>query len=167
MSTATAELSKVSSTEFKLALSQFASGVAIVTTIDAAGKQRGLTVSSFSSVSLEPPLVQWSLSTSCNAHAVFIAASHFAVSILAEDQAELSTHFSRAVGDRFLGVDFERGLHGLPLITGALAWLVCRSDKTCSGGDHSIFLGCVESCRVFDRKPLLHWRSRYSAISAL
>jgi flavin reductase (DIM6/NTAB) family NADH-FMN oxidoreductase RutF len=167
MSTATVELSKVSGSEFKLALSQFASGVAIISTIDAAGKLCGLTVSSFSSVSLDPPLVQWSLSTSCGAHAVFSAVSHFAVSILAEDQAEISTHFARAVRDRFLGIDFERGLHGLPLIKGALAWLVCRSDKTCSGGDHSIFLWCVESCRVFDRKPLFHWRSRYSALSLL
>lgn len=157
--------SAVTPAQFRRTLGFLPSGITVVTTVDGAGLAHGMTASSFVSLSLEPPLVQWSLARKAWSHPLFSAATHFAVSVLAADQEDVSRRFSSPGVDRFAGTATEAGLHGLPLIAGSLAWLECRTVEQLAGGDHTIFIGEVLRCRTSDKTPLLHWRGRYLPIS--
>ncbi len=149
---------------FRATLSRFASGVTVVTALSPAGVPHGVTASSFTSVSLEPPLVQWSLRNESSSFAIFAKATHYAVSILADDQHAISERFSSPQINRFADLDVELGMHNLPLIAGALAWLECKLTATHLAGDHSILVGRVLRAHFFDRRPLLHWCGRYLPI---
>lgn len=149
-------------------MSQFATGVIVLTV---GGKHiHGMTANSFSSVSIEPPLVQCSVAHSAIMHTVISAAGHFAVSIMAADQRELARYFAdrrRPRGpDQFGAVDWEPGLRtGAPLLTGALAWLECELAESYRGGDHSIFVGAVLSASRGPQRPaLLFFDREYHAI---
>lgn len=131
------------SRSFRSALGQFATGVAVVTTATAEGWV-GLTVNSFASVSLEPPMILWSLRTQSYSHPSFAECEFFAVNVLAESQEDLSRKFAMARPDKFDGVDIEEGVGGIPLLRGASAIFQCRRQANYSGGDHTIFLGQVE-----------------------
>lgn len=147
---------------FRDALGRFATGVTIVTTLDADGQPVGLTANSFNSVSLDPPMVLWSLARrSVNLH-TFLDAGHFAVNVLAADQRDLSDRFARPVDDRFAGVDWEAGTAGVPVLPGAVASFECATDSRIEGGDHVIFLGRVARFRHADREPLIYHAGRYS-----
>lgn len=124
----------------------FATGVAIVTTRTPAGELVGLTVNSFNSVSLEPPLVLWSLSQRSTSAPFFRAATHYAVNVLAADQRELAQRFAAPVGDRWTEVPWRAGATGVPLIDGAVAHFECCNQGRHEEGDHIIFIGRVESC---------------------
>lgn len=139
---------------FRLALSQFATGVTIITTRLDDGSFMGLTASSFNSVSLDPPLVLWSLATRSNSLPVFTDNSHYVINVLAGDQAGLADRFARRVDNRFDGVDFELSRTGLPILKGVAAWFECHNRSRYPEGDHIIFVGEVESCAV-DPKPAL------------
>lgn len=154
----------VSSEEFRSALSRFASGVSVVTTKDAAGKLHGITVSAFCSVSLRPPLVLICIENVAGSHYAFIESGVFAVNILAEDQALLSEHFALIHEEKFAGIDFEIGTLGIPLLCGCLATLECRIRNTADGGDHTIFIGEVESAFVTDKRPLVYYRGDYRTL---
>ena len=143
------------------ALGDFVTGVTIVTTVDAAGRLYGLTVNSFNSVSLDPPLILWSQSNTAPSHAVFGTASSFAINILAEDQIELSNRFARSGADKFAAVAFEYGVHGLPLLAGCRAWLECAVSARIPGGDHTIYIGEVKAIRRAERKPLAFGGGQY------
>jgi flavin reductase (DIM6/NTAB) family NADH-FMN oxidoreductase RutF len=145
---------------YRSVMGQFATGVTIVTTMDADGKPHGLTVNSFSSLSLDPPLVLWSLRENSTARAHFRAAGHFAINILASGQETASRVFAGA-GDRFAAVDWEEGLARVPLIRESLAWIECIRHSELQGGDHTIFTGQVLRARAFKRAPLLYWRGAY------
>ena len=145
---------------FKLAMSHFASGVTVVTT-EHEGKQYGMTVASFASLSLHPPLVLVCIEKSVKTHDAIAAARKFGVSILAMDQAEISTHFASRRDDKFAGVDVQRGPHGVPLIAGALTTLECRLHGQVPGGDHSIFIGEVTDVQTREGVPLVYFRSAY------
>lgn len=126
------------------ALGTFPTGVAIITTLDAAGRPVGLTCNSFSSVSLDPPLVSWGLRLSSRSLETFREAGAFAINILAEDQRELSNRFaSSTVADKFEGVAHSRGHRGLPLLDGAVATFECDSHVEHLAGDHALFIGKV------------------------
>jgi len=157
-------LADVSSGSFRDALSRFATGITVITTRTPDGVAVGVTATSFASLSLDPPLVQWSLRTAARLHSVFQSCDRFAISMLAVDQAGISDRFSAGVKDRFAGVDVSQGLGGLPLINGALAWLECRVEGRVPGGDHTIFVGRVQRARTFDKQPLLHWRGGYMGL---
>jgi len=144
-------------------LGTFVTGVTVITTRDADGTPHGLTVNSFSSVSLDPPLVLWSQSSAAPSHAVFRAASHFAVNILAEDQLELSARFARR-GDKFGAGGWRAGLAGTPLLEGCVAWLECRLLETHAGGDHRVFIGHVERLEHTTRRPLVFGGGRYLSV---
>ena len=129
----------------RAALSEFATGVTIVTTTQTDGTPVGLTVNSFNAVSLTPPLVLWSLDKSSRTIGAFTANDCFAVHILAADQEALAMRFASRDQDRFAGLDTTAGMGGVPLITGALACLQCRVHQQVEAGDHIIFIGWVST----------------------
>lgn len=132
--------------EFRASLAMFATGVTIVTARTADGSLVGLTASSFNSVSLEPPLVLWSLSQAASSMAAFSTGSHYAINILAADQKELAERFASKRADRWDGVAFEEGVAGAPLLAGAAASFECFNRSRYQEGDHVIFVGEVEHC---------------------
>lgn len=145
---------------FKLALSHFASGVTIVTT-EHEGRPFGMTVASFASLSLNPKLVLICIETSVKTHEAIVAAGKFGVSILASDQAAISSKFASRSDYKFTGVDIFRGTLDLPMITGALTTIECRLQSQLPGGDHSIFVGEVVDIQTREGDPLLYFRSGY------
>ena len=151
---------------FRDALGRFATGVTIVTTLDGAGRPVGLTANSFNSVSLDPPMVLWSLARRSLNLRVFLEAGHFAVNVLAADQRALSDRFARPAGDRFAGVDWEAGTAGVPVLPGTVASFECATDSSIEGGDHVIFLGRVARFRHADREPLIYHAGRYGTPAA-
>lgn len=149
------------SRELRQVLGSFVTGVTVITTVDADGKLHGLTANSFSSVSLDPPLILWSQSVTAPSHPVFRDAERFAVNILAEDQLEVSNRFARGGGDKFAGIETPRGIGGVPLIPGCAAYLECRRVSSFPGGDHTVFLGQVERIERGARQPLVFGGGRY------
>jgi flavin reductase (DIM6/NTAB) family NADH-FMN oxidoreductase RutF len=135
-----------SSQEFRSALGMFATGVTIVTARTAQGNVVGLTANSFNSVSLDPPLVLWSLSQAAASLAAFRAGSHYAINVLAADQKLLAERFALRGADRWAGVSFTEGMGGAPLLTGAAATFECFNRSRYEEGDHVIFVGEVERC---------------------
>ena len=133
---------------FRRALSQFATGIAVVITRAPDGEAHGLTVNSFTSVSLEPPLVLWSLANRARSMPAFMAASHYIINVLGEQQADLALRFSQKIGNRFESLAFDLSRTGLPILDGAVAWFECRSRSRYEEGDHVILVGQVERCHV-------------------
>lgn len=149
---------------FKLAMSQFASGVTVVTT-ENEGTRYGMTVASFASLSLHPPLVLVCIEKSVKTHEAIATAGKFGVSILAKDQADLSNRFASRRDDKFEGVAIRSGELGVPLLDGAICTLECRLHATLPGGDHSIFVGEVVDAQTTEAAPLLYFRSGYRELS--
>jgi flavin reductase (DIM6/NTAB) family NADH-FMN oxidoreductase RutF len=149
---------------FKLAMSQFASGVTVVTT-ENEGTRYGMTVASFASLSLHPPLVLVCIEKSVKTHEAIASAGKFGVSILAKDQADLSNRFASRRDDKFEGVGIRTGELGVPLLDGAICTLECRLHTTLPGGDHSIFVGEVVDAQTIETAPLLYFRSGYRELS--
>jgi flavin reductase (DIM6/NTAB) family NADH-FMN oxidoreductase RutF len=146
---------------FKLGLSHFASGVTLVTT-EYEGERFGMTVASFCSLSLHPPLVLVCLEKSARTHEAVTASGVFGVSILARDQEALSGRFaSRKIDDKFSGVPTRRGELGVPLIEGAICTLECRVHDLVKQGDHTIVVGEVIDVQAAEGSPLLYFRSGY------
>lgn len=148
--------------QFRAALGAFTTGVTIVTTQDAEGRDVGLTANSFNSVSLTPPMVLWSLAKSSNSLGAFVDAAHFAVHILAADQEPLSTRFATRGIEKFAGLDLARGHGGIPLLDGCAARFECRTAFRYEGGDHEIFVGEVITFEHFDRAPLVFHGGNYA-----
>ncbi len=148
--------------EFRKALGTFATGVTIITTRAPDGMPMGLTANSFNSVSLNPPLVLWSLANTSMSLAAFRAAPHWAVHVLATDQEELSARFARRGEAKFAGLDLEEGVGGVPLLQGCSARFQCRTAFQYEGGDHVIFLGEVLAFDRRDAAPLVFHGGRYA-----
>jgi flavin reductase (DIM6/NTAB) family NADH-FMN oxidoreductase RutF len=152
---------------FRQALGCFATGVTLVTTIDREGQPIAVTVNSFSSVSLEPPLVLFSLARTATRFADFEAAGRFAINVLTAEQRQLSDRFARSGQDLLDGVPHRLGAHGCPLIEGALATFECRTEARHDGGDHDIFVGAVDAITNAEAdEPLLYYCGRYRAVAA-
>ena len=149
---------------FRRSLAEFATGVTVITT--SVGDERfGLTSNSFASVSLDPPLVLWSIRRESKSFAAFAACSHFAVNVLADDQIALSQHFARSGPDKFRDVDCGAGEGGAPLFAGVAASFECVASQTYDGGDHLVLVGEVQRYSRYDRRPLLFVKGGY-AVSA-
>ncbi len=150
--------------EFRAALGMFATGVTIVTARAANGKLVGLTANSFNSVSLNPPLVLWSLARAAASMAAFSTGSHYAINVLAADQQALALRFASKDVDRWADVAWTEGVAGAPLLEGAAASFECFNRSRYEEGDHVIFVGEVERCshRV-DASPLLFHGGRFYA----
>ncbi len=152
---------------FRQALGCFATGVTLVTTIDREGRPIAVTVNSFSSVSLEPPLVLFSLARTAARFADFETAGRFAINVLAAEQRQLSDRCARSGQDLLGGVPHRLGAHGCPLIEGALATFECRTEARHDGGDHDIFVGAVDAITNAEAdEPLLYYCGRYLAVAA-
>jgi flavin reductase (DIM6/NTAB) family NADH-FMN oxidoreductase RutF len=148
--------------DFRAALAMFATGVTIVTARTASGAPVGLTANSFNSVSIEPPLILWSLSRQAGSMPAFARGSHYAINILAADQHALAVRFASKDVDRFEGVAFRPGSSGVPLLDGAAAVFECFNRSRYQEGDHVIFVGEVESCACREGvHPLLFHGGRY------
>ncbi len=161
---AQSRMAPVSSEEFRRACGRFATGVAIASVRDAEGTPRGLTVSSFTSVSLEPPLV-----LICLGHAVtniedFREARYFGISILGESERETANRFAQKGQDRFEGVEWRPGETGVPLLANALAAIECAAYRRIPCGDHDIFVGEVVRTCVRDGGPLIYFASHYRKV---
>jgi flavin reductase (DIM6/NTAB) family NADH-FMN oxidoreductase RutF len=151
-----------SAREFRAALGMFATGVTIVTARDPEGRFVGLTANSFASVSLDPPLVLWSLARGAASMPAFARGSHHAINILAADQRALAERFAAKSADRFAGIAWREGAGGAPLLEGAAAVFECFNRSQYEEGDHVIFVGEVERCeRHAGASPLIFHGGRY------
>jgi flavin reductase (DIM6/NTAB) family NADH-FMN oxidoreductase RutF len=148
--------------EFRSALGMFATGVTIVTTRGEDGQPVGLTANSFNSVSLEPPLVLWSLSQAAASLPAFRDGSHYAIHVLAADQRALAERFAAKGADRWSGLEVQDGVGGAPVIAGAAATFECFNRSRYDEGDHVIFVGEVERCVWREgASPLLYHGGRF------
>ncbi|QIM50405.1 flavin reductase family protein [Pusillimonas sp. DMV24BSW_D] len=147
--------------KLRSALAQFATGVAVITTVTSDNANVGLTVNSFSSVSLSPPLVLWSLAKKSQNLKLFEERHAFAVNVLTTAQVEVSNRFARAVDDRFRDIDWKPGIDAVPLISGCVATFECRTRHIIDAGDHKIFIGEVVRFNSDSAEPLLFLNSRY------
>ena len=153
-----------SEAEFRQALGQFATGVTVVTGRDDAGRPVGLTVSSFNSVSLQPPLVLWSLKGSSPALPAFTAGRPYAIHVLSAGQLALAERFAGPREQRWLGLSHGWSAAGVPLLEGCLARFECRAHSAHAEGDHVILVARVERCEKADAlQPLLYHRGRLLA----
>lgn len=150
--------------QFRQALGQFPTGVAVITTCEPNGRKVGLTINSFSSVSLSPKLISWSLDRNSSSFQPFTGATHFAVHILAADQVDLANRFCTRGIDRFADVKIREGCGGLPLLDGCSALFECRTVHQYDGGDHIIFIGEVLNYTHADRTPLAFYGGKYSVV---
>ena len=150
---------------FRQALSQFATGVTIVTAALPDGRLAGVTINSFNSVSLDPPLVLWSLAHAASCMADFDRARGYVINVLADDQAALAQRFARPGEDRFEQVAFTRSASGQPVLDGAVASFECRPRSRYPEGDHVIFVGAVERCQFQPHRSLGFHRGRFIALS--
>jgi flavin reductase (DIM6/NTAB) family NADH-FMN oxidoreductase RutF len=158
---AASPLAAFSEREFRDAMAQFATGVAVICAPGPPNRFVGFTANSFNSLSLEPPLVIWSLNRGATSLAAFENADHYAINVLAHDQVELARRFSRPHTDRFEGVEFRLGDAGAPLIAGCVAWFECRHHARHRAGDHVLFIGEVVTCGRRNDAGLLFHHHRF------
>ncbi|ROL68794.1 flavin oxidoreductase [Pseudomonas chlororaphis] len=149
---------------FRRALGNFATGVTVVTAATSSGRKVGVTANSFNSVSLDPPLILWSIDKRSSSHEVFEEASHFAVNVLAADQIDLSNNFARPKDDRFAGIEYDPGEGGSPVFADCSARFHCEKFQQVDGGDHWIMIGKVVAFDDFGRSPLLYHQGAYSMV---
>lgn len=157
------ELKSVDVRGLRTALGQFATGVTAIVTRDHAGALVGLTANSFASVSLDPPLVLWSLRKAARCYEAFRSCGFFIINVLASDQIDIARKFSAPTADRFVGVSWKPSpAAALPVIDGVAAWFDCKTLNTFDAGDHTIFVG--EVCRFShaERTPLLFHGGTYA-----
>ncbi len=149
------------STAYRRALGCFATGVAVVTARDANGEKIGITVNSFNSVSLNPPLVLWSIGEESLSYTAFVEADYFAVNVLATHQRDVCKRFASSGGDKFLDLHCEEGIEGVPLLPEFSAVFECKTEHRYDGGDHKIIVGRVQ--RFEDRRtdPLIFYRGHF------
>jgi flavin reductase (DIM6/NTAB) family NADH-FMN oxidoreductase RutF len=152
---------KFDAQSFRRVLGQFATGITVVAAADQAGRNYGITANSFSSVSLDPPLVLVCIGRNLDFYPVITTASHFSVNILAADQEELSRRFATKSPDKFAGLSYRSGRFGAPLLADTLGYLECSRYELLPGGDHIIVLGKVEHLEYQGGEPLLYFGSRY------
>src|SRR5437016_2252280 len=161
MSTDRAPRPAITERQFRDALAQFATGVTVITAAMRKDAYIGFTANSFNSVSLDPPLIIWSLARRSRSLAIFEGAAQYAVNVLAHDQVELARRFSHPHTDRFAGVAFRLGQADAPLIEGCAAWLGCRHHALHPAGDHMLFIGEVVAAAHRRLSPLVWHGSRY------
>jgi flavin reductase (DIM6/NTAB) family NADH-FMN oxidoreductase RutF len=158
------DASRLTSDQFRQAAGRFATGITVATAVDGNGQPHGLTVNSFTSVSLEPPLVLICLGHHTAAVQCFRSTKHFGINILADDQRWLSEHFARKGYDRFETIEWHRGETGVPLLPGVVAVMECDTYRCVEMGDHDIFVGRVARVEICDRAPLLYFASGYRRV---
>ncbi|MEM9402871.1 MAG: flavin reductase family protein [Pseudomonadota bacterium] len=143
-------------------LGKFATGITVVTCCAADGRPCGFTANSFSSVSLEPPLVLWNIAKSSNSLQAYLEASHFAIHVLSDQQEALSQHFAKTDHKSFDGIDYHLSKDRVPILPGGLARLDCRTERLIDAGDHHIIIGEVLHHEAQDGTPLMYFDGQYA-----
>ncbi len=156
-----ADRTEIDLDEFRRVLGHFATGVAVVTTLDVRGKKVGMTISSFNSVSLDPPLVLWSIADDSLSYDEFTEAEYFAVHVLAMHQKDLVTRFAQSGDDKFDTFDCGEGIHGVPILPDFAACFECSTEHLYPGGDHKVIVGRVHRFEERDTDPLIIYRGRF------
>lgn len=160
----TVDIDRVS---FRRTLSQFATGVAVVTARNADGGPIGMTMTSFNSLSLDPPLILFSVDRRALSLSAMLAAEGYAVNVLARQQEHLSNQFAKSLGDKWSNVDYESGHTQAPLLSGVLAHFECDPYARHDGGDHVLFIGRVVRFKALgDGDPLVFFRGKYHSLSS-
>jgi flavin reductase (DIM6/NTAB) family NADH-FMN oxidoreductase RutF len=147
--------------EIRNVMGHFATGVTVITTSDITGTPFGLTVNSFTSLSLNPPLVVVCVDKTVDCYSCFDESKVFAVNILSEDQEELSRRFATKGIEKFAGIQWRMGEHGLPLLDGVIGTIECKVTRSYEGGDHTLFLGEILSATAKGDRPLLFFKGKY------
>ena len=155
-------MSVIDTNFLRKSLGKFSTGVTIVTSIDSEGVPVGMTVNSFSSVSLDPALVLWCIDKKQPSYDTFMDAKGYAVNILSKDQSDLCYKFSSQSYDKFENVNWKKSKNGFPLIENSLAWFDCKKWNYYCGGDHQILVGEVTSFNSSELKPLTFWNGQIS-----
>ncbi|MDJ0814286.1 MAG: flavin reductase family protein [Woeseiaceae bacterium] len=146
--------------ELRRSLGRFATGVTVVTCLGDKGPC-GITANSFSSVSLQPPLILWNIAKVSHSLQAYLAAEHFAINVLSAEQQQISHHFAQSDHTVFNGIDYESSRHGVPVLPGTIACFECRTHEIHECGDHYIIIGEVERFDSSDGDPLLFFRGDY------
>jgi flavin reductase (DIM6/NTAB) family NADH-FMN oxidoreductase RutF len=153
--------------ELRRALGHFVTGVTVVTTRCAAGTLQGITANSFSSVSLDPPLVLISIARSLRSFHHFKHCNTFAIHLLSDEQRDISRRFAAQGAQKWEGIEVQEGMDGVPLLPSRLGLFECTLHATYDGGDHEILLGRVVRCEVdADVPPLVYFKGAYRSIAA-
>lgn len=150
--------------DLRLSLGRFATGVTVVTCLGSEGPC-GITANSFSSVSLEPPLVLWNIAKVCHSLQAYLDAEHFAINVLGAEQRHLSHHFAQSDHTVFNGIEYSSSDHGVPILPGTIACFECRTFDVRDCGDHYIIVGKIERFRSNDGEPLLFYGGEYRRCS--
>ena len=146
---------------FRQCLGKFATGITVITCCDAEGNPCGITANSFSSVSLDPPLILWNIAKVSNSLDAYLDAAHFAINVLSSEQREVSNHFAQSDHTLFDNVDFELSDRNVPLLPGTIATFECRTHQIHDCGDHYIIIGEVEDFSANEQEPLLFFGGDY------
>lgn len=154
------------SAELRAVLGRFPTGVTVITTVDADGAPVGCTVSAFSSLSLDPPLVLFCIGRDRHSHRHIVHGAGFAVNILRHDQATTALTFARFDPDRFERVPYQAGRHGIPLLSDCVAQIECDTERIEDGGDHSIVIGRVTALHVSSGEPLIYSQGSFLDLSS-
>lgn len=152
---------KFDSAEYRRALGCFATGVAVITALDKNGVAAGMTVNSFNSVSLDPPLVLWSVALDAGGHETFVNADHFAVNVLSVNQRDICERFAKSGTDKFAGLAYSERVAGVPVLPEYSAVFVCQTENVFEGGDHKIILGRVLEFEDRKTDPLIFYRGHF------
>jgi flavin reductase (DIM6/NTAB) family NADH-FMN oxidoreductase RutF len=151
---------------FRQALGQFPTGVCVVTAL-VGGEQLGMTISSFNSLSLDPPLVLFSIDRRAASLALWETAEAYAINVLAENQKDISNRFAKSLSNKWQGTSYARASSGAPVLPGAAAVFECIAWARHNGGDHTLFIGEVRHFRTSDRKPLVFSKGRYAELKSM
>ena len=154
----------IDSDTFRAALGRFASGITVLTARDDSGRDHGMTVSAFCSVSLEPSYVLVCIGHDASMHELMTRAEHVGINVLSNEQEALSRRFADPESDRFDGVGYARGEHGVALLDDALVHLECDVIARHEAGDHTVVFCAVERATAFDGRPLLYYRGGYAQL---
>jgi len=149
---------------FRRCLGKFSTGVTVVTCVDAKGNPCGITANSFSSVSLEPPLVLWNIAKVSNSLDAYLEAEYFAINVLADTQLDVSSHFAKSDHTLFDNIQHDMSAFGVPLLPDTIAQFDCQTYAIHDCGDHHIIVGEVLDFRSADVAPLLFFSGQYSEI---
>jgi flavin reductase (DIM6/NTAB) family NADH-FMN oxidoreductase RutF len=152
--------------ELRRALGQFATGVTVIATRSTGGSLVGVTANSFSALSLEPPLVVWSLRLNSSSLEAFVGSGRFVVSVLSESQVALSRNFAAQSTDKFNGIPCALNEHEMPLLHGACAWFECKTVSTQTAGDHCLFIAEVERFSSSEGAPLVFHSGHYASLGS-
>ena len=152
--------------ELRRAFGRFATGIAIITTLDDQGRPYGLTINSFVSVSMEPPMISWNVIRGSTAHQTIRRTGRFVVNVLAKNQRELAQKMTGPIEHRFVSVPYHSSTSGLPVLHDTLATFECDVHSMIAAGDHDIVLGTVQQFTHRDGRPLVYWQGAYATAMA-